>query len=215
MSEWVKLSLSLEQIRAFKEYVTCNARYASRMSLGFAYDLADRDRRFREAHEILRQLDNLEGILPIAHSSTKEAKKFKHAPLHPFWHKHFYSSRHFWRNIGERWGLERGRNGDLDSMIEDAIAARGHQPELCINRMLYDLVIGGLERRSAAKKLTGDWIIFAKHGGQNYYLGLAPHPATGQNVGAQLSDKLRQEVPGSSHFCLSDACVLGNDRKKC
>lgn len=54
------------------------------------------------------------------------------------------------------------------------------------------MVIGGLERRSAAKELTGDWIIFAKHGGQNYYLGLVRHPAAGQNVDPQIYDKLRQ-----------------------
>lgn len=77
-------------------------------------------------------------------------------------------------------------------MIDSAFTAYGDQPELCIKRMSYVLVIGGLERRSAAKELTGDWIIFAKHGGQNYYLGLVPHPAAGQNVDPQIYDKLRQ-----------------------
>jgi hypothetical protein len=39
--------------------------------------------------------------------------QFKHPPLHPFWHKHFYTSGHFWPNIGGRWGLGNGGNDDL------------------------------------------------------------------------------------------------------
>ena len=35
--------------------------------------------------------------------------------------------------------------------------------------------IGGCENRTAARKLTGDWIIFAKQDGKNYYLDVATH----------------------------------------
>jgi len=190
MTEWVKFSLSSQQVKAFKECVTCNAPYASRISLGFAYDLASLNKLFRETPDILRELDSLEGITP--NISTKPAAQFEHPPLHPFWHKHFYSSRHQIRNGWERWGLGKGGNGDFKKMIEQAFVTYGDQPNLCIKRMSYDFVMGGLEDRSAAWKITGDWIIFAKHGGQNYYLGLVPHPEIGQNVDQQIYDKLRQ-----------------------
>jgi hypothetical protein len=95
MSDWVKLSLSAEQVNAFKQCVTCNAPYSSRVSC--VYSIALRDKLYREAPDILRELDILEGILPpfadkkTKHSSTKKAERFKHPPLHPFWHKHFYT----------------------------------------------------------------------------------------------------------------------------
>src|SRR5438093_1443126 len=98
MTEWVKFSLSQGQVLAVKQNVTCNAPYASRISLGFACDLADQDRRFREAPDVLREIDALEGIIPPP--STKPAEHFKHPPLHPFWHKHFCTSRHFMTNLG-------------------------------------------------------------------------------------------------------------------
>jgi hypothetical protein len=39
--------------------------------------------------------------------------------------------------------------------------------------------------------MTGDWIIFAKHEGQNFYLGLATHEEAMPQVADQLYDKLR------------------------
>jgi hypothetical protein len=75
-------------------------------------------------------------------------------------------------------------------MINDAFAAYGDQPDLCTKRMTDNLK-KGLEDRIAKQKITGDWIIFAKHEGQNYYLGLGPHPELGQKVDVQIHDKLR------------------------
>jgi hypothetical protein len=53
--------------------------------------------------------------------------------------------------------------------------------------------------------MTGDWIIFAKHEGQNFYLGLATHEEAMPQVADQLYDKLRGGALGSSHFYLSEA----------
>jgi hypothetical protein len=120
MPEWVKRSLSLDQVRNIKEYVTHKAPYASRVSLGFAVGLAQLDEKFREGLDILRELDALEGLIP--NSSTKEAAPLKWPPLRQFWHKHFFTSRHLIRNIGERWGLGKGRNRDLSAMIDEVAA---------------------------------------------------------------------------------------------
>ncbi len=37
------------------------------------------------------------------------------------------------------------------------------------------LVNGGYMERRAASKLTGEWIVFARHGGANHYLTLGAH----------------------------------------
>ena len=82
MPEWVKRSLSLDQVRNIKEYVTHKAPYASRVSLGFAVGLAQLDEKFREGLDILRELDAVEELIP--NSSTKEAAPLKWPPLRQF-----------------------------------------------------------------------------------------------------------------------------------
>lgn len=41
-----------------------------------------------------------------------------------------------------------------------------------------DVVQGNWARLREAERLTGEWIVFAKHEGQNYYLSLATHDKT-------------------------------------
>jgi len=79
------------------------------------------------------------------------------------------------RTVGERWGLGNSGNRDLSKMIEEVAVECGDQPDLWPKRLAHQLVLGGLYDRAAARRMTGDWIIFAKHEGRNYYLGLGTH----------------------------------------
>ena len=60
-------------------------------------------------------------------------------------------------------------------MIAEVVAEQGHDPNILPKLLAHHLVLGALEQRSVARRMTGDWIIFAKHKGQNYYLDLAAH----------------------------------------
>jgi hypothetical protein len=52
-----------------------------------------------------------------------------------------------------------------------------------------DVVQGNLERRRQEQQLTGEWIVFAKHEGQNYYLSLATHDkATHEGLRQQIDN---------------------------
>lgn len=75
-------------------------------------------------------------------------------------------------------------------MIENGAAIYGDQLDLRQKWLAYQFVIGSLQKRTAAKRMTGDWIIFAKHDGQNFYLDLATHKEAEQDPG-QLLHKLR------------------------
>ena len=188
MSEMGHVSLSRDQVRAIKETVTHGASYAERISLGFALAVFQLGQEFAEDHHILHEVDVLEGV--ALHSVTKEATQFR-PPLHPLWHKHFSTPRHLMRNIGERWGLMRSGNRDLTAMIEKVASEHGSQPDLWPMRLVHQLVPGGLDQRVEAQRMTGDWIIFAKHDEQNFYVGLATHEEATRDP-HRLLERLRQ-----------------------
>jgi hypothetical protein len=166
------VSLTVDEIQRIKRAV-CNWRpYADRMSFGFTLRLIECKVRRGEDTNVLREIDFLEGLAPA--SATKKASQFKRRPLYPFWHKHFYAPRHFLPNFGARWGLMRDGNRDLTKMINEVAARHGHAPEEWQKVLPHRLVIDGWKDR-ASFGLTGDWIMFAKHGEVNFYLDLASH----------------------------------------
>jgi hypothetical protein len=179
-----EVSFSLEEVQNIKANVTHGASYAYRISFAFIVRLAQ----CGEDRSVLHEIDVLERIAP--NSSTKEATQFKRPPLHPFWHKHFTTPRHLIRNVGERWGLGKNGNRDLAIMLEKVADTCGDQLERWPNRLVHELIISGLNDRLAAKRMTGDWIIFAKHEGLNYYLDLATHQEA-TRASDQLLAKLR------------------------
>jgi hypothetical protein len=188
-----RVSLSLDEVRAIKKYATRDAVYADRVSLGFAVALAHLGEALGEDHEVLHEIDVLEGF--ASNSSAKESTQFKRPPLHPFWHKHFSTARHLMRNMGEHWGLGNSGNRDLSAMIEGVAVECGDQPDLWPKRLVHQLVLGGLDDRAAARRMTGDWIIFARHEGRNFYLGLGTHDDDDEALYQRLRQGSEWEFP--------------------
>jgi hypothetical protein len=183
------VTLGRDEVLRLKQIVADGAPYAARLSLGLTVRLLQLREESREDRNVLHEINVLEGIQ--TNSSTKDAAQFR-KPLHPLWHKHFATSRHLTRNWGERWNLGRDGNRDLSKMIEDVAAAYGDQPDHWQKILVHQLVLGGLEDRIAAQRMTGDWIIFAKHDGQNFYLDLAKHEE------ARDPDRLREKLRAGS-----------------
>jgi hypothetical protein len=50
-----------------------------------------------------------------------------------------------------------------------------HLPPEVISRSIADAIVGVYQQRALTQNLTGEWIVFARHEGQNYYLCLATH----------------------------------------
>ena len=181
--------MTLDEVTAFKRLVTGDASFADRISLGFAMQLVWLQQTTRDDQGALLEIQHLEQGVP---TTTKPAEQFKHKPLHPFWHKHFFSSRHLLFNAGERWNIARGPgNRDLDAMIGQVVSEQGHDPAMCVKLLAYRFLMGSIEERSEANRLTGDWIIFAKHEGNNYYLDLATHEEGEVENAPGLLNKLR------------------------
>jgi hypothetical protein len=78
---------------------------------------------------------------------------------------------------------------DLTAMLNEVAENYGEDCNKWPGYIAHHLVIQGYEERvkSIEFGLTGDWIIYAKHSGENYYLSLATHEeGTKENVDALL-----------------------------
>ena len=127
-------------------------------------------------HEILATIRNLEAGEP--ENGVKAATQFKHAPLRGLWHKHYFSAHFVAANI--LLGL--GKNG-MEKLAEEVFDPS--QPlitEKMIREMAHRVANEPIEKRHADGKLTGEWVVYAKHSNQNYYLALNTHNAGDQFV---------------------------------
>lgn len=197
--EMVPVSLTWDEVKKMKRAICDGRPYTDRMSFALACRLMDLKNTSRENENVLREIGFLEGLAPS--SATKAASQFKRPPLHPFWHKHFYAPRHFFANLGARWGVRRGGNKDLMKLIEDVLAHHGHDPDLRAGVLAHHFVFKGWQVR-ASFGLTGDWIIFAKDAGMNYYLDLASHKEGDQPDA--LMEKLRSGCAAEFPFLFKE-----------
>jgi hypothetical protein len=177
MGEMMNASLSSEQVSKLKRRATGGRPYADRISLQLAYRLVLIANGLGEDHLVIDELDCLEGLR--SHSRTNPEAQFKHPPLHPLWHKHYSAARHMPRNLSTRWGLYDRGNKDLTKLISQLMAAR-RPDDLVIDDkfagdLAYEMVVNGYQDR-AQRGLTGDWIMFGKQNGKNYYLDVVQHP---------------------------------------
>jgi hypothetical protein len=124
-------------------------------------------------------------------SRTKPATQFDWMPLRGLWHKHYMETGvpSLVKNI--RNGL--GKHG----MKELAVAelAGGEITGDAIARFTQKLVHGTFEKRSQEGKLTGEWIIFAKHNGENFYLCLGGHTWGDEYIATRICELCVPEFP--------------------
>jgi len=103
---------------------------------------------------------------------TKPAAEFSRPPLQGLWHKHFFSAQFVARNI--RTHLSGGK---LTKLVEEIFDVKKSPvvTEDMVKELSHRVTAESIKQRADDGKLTGEWIVFAKHGGKNYYLCLATH----------------------------------------
>lgn len=214
----VAVSMTVEQLGRFKAEAARGRSYSNRISFALALELAGQYVERQDYFAVLDALDFLEGLR--AASSVVAGTQFKHRPLYPLWHAHYFTARHTPRNLILRWGLPRDDTGntDLDRLFREVAAEFGDEPEVWPGVLLHRLTLGGFEDRlhkgteatlrecppgeKRGRGLTGDWIIYGKHEGQNYYLGLATHSEV-QAEPERLLERLRLSCAAEFPFLFS------------
>lgn len=169
---FTSLSFDQRELTAFKRALLRERPYHERVSMALTFRLATASNSRLNLFSVLDEIDYQEGITST--SRTKEATKFRKAPLHGLWHKHFFSPRHLIKNIEVRWNLSEDGNKDLDSAISAIAKEYGEDASIWPDILTHRLIVEGFEER-AVRGLTGDWIIYGKHQGKNFYLDLATH----------------------------------------
>lgn len=122
----------------------------------------------------------------------------RHPPLKGLWHKHYMQDGipSLAQNVLK--GLNRYKIPVFQQMIEDAEKAGEERfvEVTDIPRIVDDVVSGNRRRLAEQQAITGEWIMFAKHEGQNYYLTIATHDSdTHQHVREQIDQVCCVEFP--------------------
>jgi len=212
------ISMTLEPLSQLKAEAARGRPYSNRISFALALELARQYVERQDYFAVLDTLDFLEGLRGA--SSVVAGSQFKYRPLYPLWHAHYFTTRHALRNIMLRWGLHSDDTGNknLDRMLQEVAAEFGEEPDVWPGVLTHRLTWGGFEDRlrkgiqatlrecapgeKRGRGLTGDWIIYGKHGGQNYYLGLATH-AEGSAAPERLLERIRLACAAEFPFLFS------------
>lgn len=138
---------------------------------------------------VMDEIKHLEGC--GRRTGTKEASQFKGKVLSGLWHKHH-------REIGIRSiaiNLQHAL-GDHGIPSLEAISGKDrYGTEDVVKQMAYEVTVGNYERRSDADKLTGEWIVFAKNEGKNYYLCLGKHHSGDDVIRQKIENVCVVEFP--------------------
>ncbi|SOE86966.1 hypothetical protein SAMN05446935_7501 [Burkholderia sp. YR290] len=110
-------------------------------------------------------------------STLKPPIQNRHPPLKGLWHKHYLEQglASLAKNVAR--GLHKHGMPYFDQKIAEAKAAgetRYVTPE-DLQALTADVVHGNLGRLREAEAMTGEWILFAKYEGRNYYLDITTH----------------------------------------
>lgn len=196
------ISFELDELDRLKIAVARGLPFARRLSAGLAFRLSTSAQ--GDAEFVLQAIEFLEGLRTA--SNLKLASQFKHEPLRPLWHQHFVAPRHIIPNIGLHWGIRNGGKGsrDLDRVIAEVADTHGDKidrwPGIIAHRFA-----NGYTHRSQAGQLTGDWIIFAEHQGERYYLDLATHEEALPRKATRLLTKLKGSAAAEFPFAFKNS----------
>jgi hypothetical protein len=125
-------------------------------------------------------------------SGVKPATQFKNMPLKGLWHKHYFSTHFLANNIVlalGKTGLEKLVNEVMDSAKSTVITQE------MVNELAHRVAHEPVEARNADKKLTGEWIVYLRHEGKNYYLCCNTHGAGDQFIYERIMQHCVRDFP--------------------
>lgn len=155
--------------------------------------------------KVVREIEVLEGLRED--SELKQATQFKYPPLSGLWHKHYLQDGLFSMAKNLKKGIARDGLPWLKQQVADALESgeeRFFSIEDCAC-IAQDAVVSNWERLVADSALTGEWLIFAKYQGRNYYLCLGEHSSGDALLRQQIDTVCLQEFQFLSQILSSSS----------
>ena len=121
---------------------------------------------------------------------TKEATQFKHPPLHPLWHQHYFSAHYLVPNIQNEINRNFKVIWDKSMGPEGSVIEKKH-----IDDLVHNVVHGTIKTRSNEKRITGEWLVFSKQATGNIYLCMAAHTTGDQNIYDKVAYCCERQFP--------------------
>jgi len=151
---------------------------------------------FIHSSRVIAEIKALEGV--AGKSVLKPPIQNKYPPLKGLWHKHFLQDdlRSFAMNVKKGMSsfgvpLFEARMREAEISGVERLVTLDDVPSL-----VNDIIHGNLNRLGEVQKITGEWLVFAKHNGANYYLCIATHDvSTHEDIRNQINVVCCEEFP--------------------
>lgn len=192
------VDVSREQLRNMARLSGLEALAPGRYSALFALEMC-----LLESYRGVNPLQIVDEIRyledPSKPSMTKPAARFRHPPLRGLWHKHYFSARFIPQNIANHLAGPR-----LRGVVEEVLDPRKSplETEEMVRELAHRVSIEPFEQRASANALTGEWIVFAKHKEENYYLSLATHTAGDKQIREKIEKHCIRQFPFLSEILI-------------
>jgi len=134
-----------------------------------------------DTFDLTQPIKVLEGT--SSSDATPPADQFHHAPLAGLYKKHFSSPRFLPKNLLNFLRSKKGGR-HFNKTWDEAAKASGAQyiDETFIKHLSHHMVFDSIESKNASSEMTGEWVVFHKHEGANYYLTFASHTETNDEI---------------------------------
>lgn len=119
---------------------------------------------------ILDEIAALEGAPGARPSLTKPPTMFVRSPLAGLWHKHYHQASFLHHNVWNHW-----RANDFAVHAAKTIGKAAIPEDKLMGALVHEFVVAGYRERSESRRLTGQWIVYARRGDMNTYLTLGIH----------------------------------------
>ena len=131
--------------------------------------------------DLTQPIKVLEGLTP--HDGTGIEQTFKHKPLLGLYKKHFSSPRFLVKNLANFAHSKLGRE-HFQKIWDEAVQASstGIIDEQFTKYIAHHMTVDPIQMKSESQSVTGEWLVFHKHEGKNYYLTLAAHDEGDQTI---------------------------------
>lgn len=145
----------------------------------------------------LTVIDEIKSLEKLKISQTKPATPFRGRYLGGLWHKHYMNGDVASLAQNVKSALDEYRIPFFDKRIREAQAAGEKRlvTKEDVPKIVDDVLRNNLARRRSEGKMTGEWVIYAQHESQNFYLCLAKHDDGDEKIREKIERICLWEFP--------------------